>query len=180
MDLTDTLSPDYGELLRSRIEARDGTPLPNGTPVYEMMLMLVMFKNAGSIIRILTGKLNARVYGSEEVISAAKQFLANPDHRLEIIFEEEIGDEDLARHPLLAALEERSNLELWRVRPEWQGKLLSHFALMDGDSYRFEADKTKPSGVAVFGDKEHFRLLANAFEAIKKMMCDKVHLLVPA
>jgi hypothetical protein len=126
----------------------------------------------------LTGTLNARVYGNEAVITAARQFLATPDHRLEIVFEEKIEELDLARHPLLAALDGRENLQIWRVMPEYQGKFVSHFALMDDDSYRFEADKSQTSAVAAFGDKKRFKQLDSAFESVKKMMSTELR--VPA
>ena len=69
---------------------------------------------------------------------------------------------------------EGTNVKLWRIRSTWQGKLKSHFALMDDDSYRFEADKTKDSAVAAFGDKAYFRTLDEFFETIKKFAADPV------
>jgi hypothetical protein len=172
------LLPDYAALIEDRIAKRDGTPLLNGTLDHAMMIIQAMFSHAVQSVKILTGTLNARVYGNEAVISAARQFLANPDHRLEIVFEEKIEELDLAHHPLLAALEGRENLQIWRVMPEYQGKFVSHFALMDDDSYRFEADKSQTSAVAAFGDKKRFKQLDSAFASVKKMMSTELR--VPA
>lgn len=145
---------EYLQLIEKAIKNRDGTPLPNGTLDHARMLMEAMFRTASKSLRILTGTLNARVYGTPEAIERAKQFLANPAHTLSIIFEEPFTAEQADRHPLLAAVRHFPNVKLYSLKPELRDRISSHFAVTDEDSYRYEADKTKPSAVAAFGDKE--------------------------
>jgi hypothetical protein len=165
--MTDT----YRALILERLQARDGTPIPNGTIAHAALLVEAMFKNASDKIRILTGELNARVYGAPEIVAAARQFLADADHSLEIIFECEFNDNDAARHPLLAALGPGANVTLWRLEPKFRQAVTAHFALMDEDSYRYEADKTKDSAVAAFGDREFTESLIRLFENMKAKAC---------
>jgi hypothetical protein len=178
--MVDVVVPDYAELIRERIATRDGTPLPNGTLAHATMLLEAMFLNASKCVRILTGELNARVYGTPAVISAARQFLADSNHRLEIIFEGPFDDGEAARHPLLTVIGSNPNVSLWRLRPEVQGKLRSHFALMDDDSYRFEPDKREPSAVAAFGDPAFNSKLREVFERTKTALALPLRIKVPA
>ena len=171
---------NYRDLIAKRIADRDGTPLPNGTLLHAAMLMEAMFSAASKSIRILTGSLNARVYGSPEVIACARQFLATSGHTLEVIFEDELDDDAVARHPLLASLGPGANVRLWKLDPTLRKKITSHFALMDDDSYRFEADKAKPSAIAAFGDRAFCKSLSTFFEALKKYGCKEIRLPVPA
>jgi hypothetical protein len=171
---------NYRDLIAKRIADRDGTPLPNGTLLHAAMLMEAMFSSASKSIRILTGSLNARVYGSPEVIACARQFLATSGHSLEIIFEDEIDEDAVARHPLLASLGPGANVRLWKLKSVFRKKIVAHFALMDDDSYRFEADKTKPSAIAAFGDKVFCKTLSGFFETLQKYACEEIRLPVPA
>ena len=164
--MTDPMLLNYGNLIAQRIEKRDGTPIPNGTLAHASLLVEAMFRHASSAVRILTGELNARVYGTPEVISRAQEFLANSEHTLEIIFEGDFDDAELKRHPLLASVNP-SNVKLFRLNADLKSKVRAHFAIMDTDSYRFEADKLKPSAVAAFGDKSFARDLLNVFEGFK-------------
>jgi hypothetical protein len=171
---------NYRELIAKRIAERDGTPLPNGTLAHASVLIEAMFGAASKSIRILTGSLNARVYGTPEVIVCAQQFLANPIHSLEIIFEDDLDDDAIARHPLLASLGPGANAKLWKLKPAFRKKIESHFALMDDDSYRFEADKTQPSAIAAFGDKGFYNTLSTFFDALKEFGCKEIKLPTPA
>lgn len=178
--MDDVYSPNYSELIKDRIAKRDGTPLPNGTMGHAALLMESIFLNASKSIQILTGELNARVYGTDRIVSAARQFLADSEHQLEIVFEGPIEVADAGRHPLLAIIGYDANVKLWKVNPKFRGRLVSHFALMDDDSYRFEPDKNEPSAVAAFGDRKFADQLGKIFTALKNDLSEEFRLPVPA
>lgn len=157
----------YAALIAERLTKHDGTPIPNGTVAHASMLVEAMFKNASNSVRILTGELNARVYGTPEMIAAARQFLVNSDHQLEVLFEGNFDDNEAVRHPLLAAVGHFSNVKLWRLKPSLRERVLSHFSLMDSDCYRFEGDKSKPSAIAAFGDAQFTKKLSDIFNNLK-------------
>jgi hypothetical protein len=159
--------PDYAELIQASIVKRDGTPIPNGTIEHATMLIEAMLRNAKSSVRILTGELNARLYGTEQIILAARQFLSDFDRKLEIVVEGKPEDKEIILNPLIVAIKSSPNLKIWRLKPERRDQLKSHFALMDDDSYRYEPDKEEPSAIAAFGDKTFTKQLDKIFEGLK-------------
>lgn len=167
---------DYRALIWDSIRKRDGTPIPNGTLAHATILMEAFFKTAAKQIYILTGELNPRVYGTPEVVASARQFLADADHSLEIIFEGDFDENQTARHPLLSAIGPGAKLKVWKLDPKFRKNVPAHFALMDTDSYRFEADKTQSSAVAAFGDKEFTSLLTTVFQALRDRACKEMRL----
>jgi hypothetical protein len=52
--------------------------------------------------------------------------------------------------------------------------------LMDDDTYRFEADKTKSSAVAAFGNKEFTKVLSDVFQTLRDRACIEMRLPVLA
>jgi hypothetical protein len=171
---------DYRALIARSIRERDGSPIPNGTLAHATVLMEAMFQTASRKIRILTGELNPRVYGTPEVVAYSRQFLADSDHSLEIIFEGDFDENQAARHPLLSAAGPGANLRLWKLKPDFRSRVISHFALMDDDTYRFEADKTKSSAVAAFGNKEFTKVLSDVFQTLRDRACIEMRLPVLA
>jgi hypothetical protein len=167
----------YHSLIEQKFQERDGTPFPNGSSPHAEMLIAAFFKFASSRVRILTGHLDARVFASEKVIWNATQFLASPDHSLEIIFHSEIEDQKIYSHPLISKVFESAEaLQVWKVRPSLRSGITAHFVLMDDDSYRFEVDKEGSAGVAAFGDKDFAAKLAEIFDGLKTMASDSVPL----
>lgn len=158
---------EYRRLIAEKLLKRDGTPIPNGTLRHASLLIEAIFGNAQRSVKILTGELNARVYGTSQVIAKALQFLANSDHSLDIVFESTFDDGEAARHPLLSAIRESPNVQLWRLSPSATSELKFHCALMDDDSYRYEGDKTKPAAIAAFGDRDFARTLGAVFAALR-------------
>jgi hypothetical protein len=75
------------------------------------MLVEAMFANAQKSVRIMTGELNARVYGTPEVIREASQFLANSEHSVQIVVESSCDDGEIARHPLLSTIQETAKAD---------------------------------------------------------------------
>lgn len=143
------------EAYRDRVEKlarqRKGEPIYNGSYDHAAIIVENMFAHARDRMSILSGGLNARVYGPKEVIEQAKLFLADPRHKLQILVED--PKVLTTEHPFLEKFWDNENVEV-RVVPSGLKSLYDfHFLVMDGDSYRFESDKTSPSAVAAFGDK---------------------------
>jgi hypothetical protein len=164
---TQVYIPDYAELIQSSIAKRDGTPIPNGTIEHATMLIEAMLRNGKNSVRILTGELNARLYGTEQIILAARQFLSDFNRKLEIVVEGKSEDKELILNPLIIAIKSSPNLNIWRLKPERRDQLKSHFSLMDDDSYRYEPNKEEPSAIAAFGDKPFTETLLKVFEGLK-------------
>ena len=123
-----------------------------------------LFATARDEVMILTGNLNTRVYGRDEVVLQAKLFLASDaENRMRIILEED-RLENRRLHPLLQGLSSFKGLSVRHAPPDLQESYGFHFVAADQDCYRFERDKTKSSAIAAFGDNKRCPLLTDFFE----------------
>ena len=160
----------YRERVFSTASQRDGeaTYIYNGSMDHAAIVIEAMFTQAQKNFVILTGNLNARVYGREEVVKQAKLFLSGSvKNVLRVVLEEDIP-ENRKQHPFFQALAEYDNFLVRYAPPKIQEKYDFHFSEMDGNSYRIEYDKKKPFAVAAFGDKEGAKNIANVFDSIWK------------
>ncbi len=161
------LSSDFKMRVREAVRDRDGRPLFNATLDHASILTEAMFANANDYIWILSGKLNARVYGRSKTVEEAKLFLVDPNHKLRILVENG-SKESLKDNPLFTLCEEKENAEV-RLVPEKMSKRYDfHAWVMDNNSYRFEEDKTKPEAIAAFGDEDGAQNIKELFKTIWK------------
>ena len=66
----------YVEKVRRAAISRNGEPLYNGSVDHAAVLAEAMFTHAEKSVDILTGELNARVYGGAAVVDRVKEFLS--------------------------------------------------------------------------------------------------------
>ena len=153
---------NYKNEVKKLAKQRDGQPIYNGSVEHAAVIVENMFAHAHDRMSILTGKLQARVFGREEVREQAALFLADPRNKLQILIEEDVAL--TFEHPFLEQFWRDSNVEVRHVPPDQQEAYNYHFLVMDGDSYRFEKDKDEPTAVAAFGDAEAAHNLEDIFE----------------
>ncbi len=142
---------EYRERVKNAARARNGDPVYNGSMEHASVLVEAMFAHAHHEVCVLSGELNARVYGREDVVEQANLFLADPQHRAQFLVEEPEAL-DWVNHPLLNALSDNDNVEVRSVPREMQSRYRFHLIVMDNDSYRFEKDRSEPVAIAAFGD----------------------------
>ena len=140
---------------RARVELlarnRAGDPIYNGSTEHAVIVVEAMFAHARKRMRILSGKLNARVYSPDEVIGQARLFLADPSHQVQILLED---DSALKDNPFYEEFSDQENVKFKKVPEDFQVLYDFHVLVMDDDSYRFESDKTEHAAIAAFGDKD--------------------------
>lgn len=141
----------YRERVKNAAQARNGDPVYNGSMEHASVLVEAMFAHAHTEVCVLSGELNARVYGRDDVVEQANLFLADPQHRAQFLVEEPEAL-DWVNHPLLSALSDNENVEVRSVPREIQNRYKFHLIVMDEDSYRFEKDRSEPVAIAAFGD----------------------------
>ncbi len=155
---------EYRETVRSLASLRDGQPIYNASVDHASVVVENLLANAKQRVDVLSGFLNARVYGRERVVEEARLFLSSKaSNRIRVILEQDFP-EDRKIHPFFQACSRLPGVEL-RIAPEdVQNQYDFHFVLVDDDSYRFEQDKTKAAAVAAFGDKEGAENLDGIYE----------------
>jgi hypothetical protein len=152
------------EVKKAAVE-RIGKPVYNASLEHASVIVENMFEYANSNVCILSGELNARVYGREEVVEQAKLFLAHPAHSARILLE----DGTVANrngHPFFEELEDAENIEIRALPKEMQNSYNFHFLVMDDDSYRFESDRSKCAAVAAFGDSDGAKNMRRIFDIL--------------
>ena len=158
------------ETFRERVEraasARNGEPIYNGSLEHAAVIVEMMFGNAHKNVDILTGRLNARIYARDRVVEQARLFLVDHSHKVRILIEEDVGDDELMNHPFLAGRTGARNVEVHRLDAGMRDGVPFHLLVMDGDSYRFEQDKRVHEAVAAFGNETVAANLQHIFDTV--------------
>jgi hypothetical protein len=155
----------YRKHVRDLAELRDGTPVFNGSTEHASVIAECMFAKANNCVRILNGKMNARVYASEGVREQISLFLADDSHKLQILIED-FSENNLTDHPFFDGFLDHQNVVVRGLLPELAADIKFHFLVMDDDSYRFERNKEKHEAVAAFGEAKGARNLIGVFEEL--------------
>jgi hypothetical protein len=158
----------YRDVLTIKAARPDGHPIPCSGPEQAAAALQMFFSIANRSMRIVTGGLNARIYGQPPVIAEAKRFLADGSHTLEIIFLEPVDNQKVVRHPLLAEILGWNNVHLFRINPSPDRHFGFHFTLADDNlAYRFKEDVDKHASIVAFGDAKFSSTLLNAFRRLR-------------
>jgi len=153
------LLENYQEVVRAAILNRTGSPLLNGSVDHAAMITQEAFNNAKQSIRILSHKLDPDCYGKPGLLNAAKYFLADESHTVDILIESSLWDPanefPWETHPFLEAISHsKRNLskqvKIRRVPLKWAELYAFNFMLMDDYGYRYEEDRARPTAVAGF------------------------------
>ena len=129
---------DYREYVTAVAALADGKEtILNKTTAHASVLIATLFRKAQRTVRIVSGGLDGRVYGTDEVIAAAEGFLALPGTQLEIVIEREVS---FSSNRFLAALRNSNMLPSDRVTlRRSEIPVPFHFLLADESHYRFRS-----------------------------------------
>ncbi len=157
---------EYSLLVRTLALRRDGHPLYNESIDHASIVVENLFRSARKSIDVLSGDMNPRVFGRNEVIEEANLFLiSNPEHKIRVILEKDLPN---ARkiHPFFKKFGNLPNVELHIAPAELQARYNFHFIVVDEDCYRFENDRTLPAAVVAFGDQDGATHLGSLYDKL--------------
>lgn len=152
-DSADSVDEDYVDRVHGLARLRDGTAFFNASPGHVSVVLECLIAGACRSVSILAGNLDPRVYGRIRVLRQSERFLDRPDCSLRIMLEGEYPDV-LEANAFLQHFRKRPNLELRFVPKAQQERYDFHFVVADGESYRFEPDKSKSAAIVAFGDRK--------------------------
>jgi hypothetical protein len=153
----------YREKIKQLARERNGDPIYNGSPDHAAIIVEYLFLSAESEVRILSGDLNARVYGAPGVVQRAREFLSHSNRRLRILLERETYS---PTHPLIGELTPERNVQIAVIPDSIQTALEYHLATADNDCFRFEPEKENHVAVAAFGNVKSTENLNAIFDSI--------------
>ena len=136
----------------------DGRVINNSSIEHAAIIIAQIFKTSKQNVDILTGCLDARVYGSDRVCAAAKAFLSQEGSSIRVLSERPVED----GNGLVAIAGEHMKVKLLPEKVQTP----SHFTIGDRQHIRFESDKKTCNASAMFGVEEAARGLSDAFGSI--------------
>ncbi|MES9884049.1 MAG: hypothetical protein ABW185_24650 [Sedimenticola sp.] len=159
---------NYRKMVKRYADEKNTELIPNGGTDHAEILIENIFSHAHDTVRVFTGTLNARVYGSDGVVEKAAEFLlSNKNSKLEILLQDIDDIESLRGHPLINACgkidEDRC---VFKSANEKEKSASSHFVTMDNLGYRVEPDKSKPAGIGCFNDPKLAVVLNDYFDTM--------------
>lgn len=117
---------EYSQLVRTLALKRDGHPLYNESIDHASIVVENLFRSARKSIDVLSGDMNPRVFGRNEVIEEANLFLiSNPDHKIRIILEKDLPDVRKI-HPFFKKFGNLPNVEVHIAPAELQARYNFH------------------------------------------------------
>lgn len=155
----------YRAKVKNAASLKNGEPIFNESISHAAILVEELVGSANEQVKILTGELNPRVFASEDVMEQFRLFLADPEHKVRILVED-FTQEDLEVHPIITEFGNTGRIELKKVPADVQKTYDFHLLVADGESYRFEQDKTKSVAVAAFGHPKGGQNLDNVFDQL--------------
>ena len=156
---------DYRTRVRKAATHRDGEPFVNTSVDHAAIVVEYMFPDAVRRVDILSKNLNPEVYGRKAVTRQATRYLDDPNREIRVLLEED-DQQARADNPFLSECGGFENLRLDIVPKSIQERYDFHFLVTDGDSYRFEPDKTDAGAVVAFGNPRNAAHLADIFNTI--------------
>jgi hypothetical protein len=156
-------------MIRSEATAKAARPIPSSTAEQAAIIVETLFAYASASVHILTGNLNARIYGANGVMVEAKKFLALKNTTLSIVFLEPQHPSVWQSHPLLDWLKYNSNVEAFVCPAEISEQIAFHFVAADCNSYRFKAMGTSHTSVTAFGDYAFAKKLVKIYHRLKSI-----------
>lgn len=156
----------YRKLVKHLADEKSTDLIPNGGTDHAEVLIDNIFSHAKNSVRVFTGHLNSRVYGTDSVVSKAMDFLqSGPETKLSILIQEDLDSSFFAHHRLVRMCEDMfsDRCEVKMVAEE-DRKHQKHFVTMDDSGYRVEPDKEKPAGIGCFNDSETATKLNENFD----------------
>jgi hypothetical protein len=159
----------FRDQVRTESIQRRGRAIPSGTAEQASVIIEIFFAIAQSKLRVLTGDLDARVYGKEGVIVEAKKFLANRERSLSVIFLKEQDPMIAEQHPLLASLRSYKNVHLFNAPSEVAEAAQCHCSVVDDHAYRIKTDIGSHVSVTAFGDPVFAARLITLFARLQSV-----------
>lgn len=159
---------EYRKLVKKLADEGSSELIANGGTEHAEVLIENIFAHAGDAVRIFSGELNARVYGSSGIVENAKEFLqSGTNHKLDILIQSKDIVSSLEKHDLIKmCLELNTKMCELRLVGETDEDVGHHFVVMDEIGYRFEPDREKPTAVGCFHDEVNAKLLARSFDSM--------------
>lgn len=164
-DYLDPVGRDYLDRVDAAAHRRDGQPFFNESLGHAAVIVERVVADAYRSVSILSRNLEPRVYGRNRTLDTTARFLDEDPRGMRILLED-ADPKSHAENPFLNKFKNHPKVGFRHVPQDLQKKYEFHFLVADGESYRFEPDKSKSAAIVAFGDTEGANNLENIFDRI--------------
>jgi hypothetical protein len=162
----------YRSAVKALADSKENVDIPNSDAEHASFLIATFFERAKKEVCLFTGELFKDVYDNEELRSNAITFLKRPGTLLRIAYQKNITGPEFRKQSafldsLLSVPKDviKGEIKVYcasNISDDWS----RHFALMDGEAYRYENDHQKRTAVANFGNFDIAKKLSDIFNII--------------
>lgn len=161
----ETASVDYLDRVDRAAKRRSGEVFLNSSLGHAIVIVERLIADAYGSVAILSRNLDPKVYGRNQILEATRRFLDEKPRKMRLLLEER-NQQMLAENPFLNKFKNDPCVEIRIVPTDIEKNYKFHFLVTDGESYRFEPDKSTSSAVVAFGDTEGAKNLENFFSSL--------------
>lgn len=158
-------SKNYLDRVDDAAHRRDGQPFFNESLGHTAVIVERVIADAYRSVSILSRNLEPRIYGRNRTLDSTMRFLDEDPRGMRILLED-ADRKAHAENPFLNKFKDHPKVALRHVPENLQKKYEFHFLVADGESYRFEPDKSKSAAIVAFGDAEGANNLESIFNRI--------------
>lgn len=161
---------DYIDELFKALEKKRPYTTYNRDMTHAWIITHAVFSCAKDRVRLLSNKLDPKLYARNDIIRAIESFL-NRGGVLDILVESDIEE----GHPIRNVEKENAEkIYITKVRDDLTGSLASNFIVADNFGYRFEYNKESHNAFASFypedeKEKEYIGNLSQWFDELKQV-----------
>lgn len=157
---------EYREKVERLAATRSTELIYNSSPEHACTILRSLLETADDTVCLVTERLNPHVFGDDAVVSAARTFLSDGEHKLKVLIETDPALCLSAGHPFVEELRQHGGVELRQIPDRYLRNMDYHFTVADRRAYRFEPDKTKFEASACFNDEANAEKLASIFDVL--------------
>ena len=159
---------DYRAYVAEQSQRRPSQIFENRSTSHATVVIEHLLNGADAWIHFVTHKVNPSVYGSPEIIAAARAMLGrNNNARIVLLAENNV---DRLTHPFFATLDAEpgigERIKLQFVPAEVQQTYSYNFGVNDHSDYRFEASREHHEAIVQFGGEAFAQSLENTFQSL--------------
>ena len=159
---------EYRSEIIRLIDTRENVSIDNGSAEHAAVIVSAMFEKADKTIRILTRKLDAKIYARPKLLREAAIFIADPSNKCEIIVED-FDRDNFKTHPFVGKFFDHPNVDFYELSEELGNAINTNFATMDDRGIRMEKERGSPKAFANFGDTKFVGKMNSFFNRVKEI-----------
>lgn len=161
------IDPSYDKFIQELALNSDDLTFTNSSEVHALSILRATFMYSKHYVYMFSNKLDACVFNDQELISEAKNFLREGNHKLHIAIQDDTFTPERCEFSKQLLTEFPNSVEIKKAEKDSKvSKIDINFTVADDKAYRLENDIAKKTATGSFDDKETSSILKSLFDKI--------------